>query len=766
MTENIRIQTEPRYAPPPDGAGDEIDLRELLAIVIDAKWLIAAIAAVVLFLALLYAVFATPIYQSNALLQVNEDNAAYQAGALGELAATLGGKAPPADTEIAIMRSRYVVGRTVDKLGLTISAHPDYVPVIGPFIARHYDGIKPAAPFLWFDGHAWGGEQIKVTRLNVPQDWLDKRLTLTAGPNQTYTLYGPEDNKLLTGKVGQPAYANVACQPPGPSSLATSDSAPATNACPSIFVSRLIARPGTQFTVAKHPRLEVINNLTDQLSASETGKGTNIVRISLEGPHPHKLVNILDTLATTYIEQNVHNNAQQARESLKFLKQQLPKIKAKLDAAQSALAQYQTEHQALDISSDTKSLLDQMVNVQQQLAELKLKETEMSGRFNDGFPALQAVRAQIAKMQQIKGQLDARIKDVPKAQQAIFELKRDVEVDSALYMSLLNQAQQLKITEAGTVGNARIIDHAAMPIKPVKPKKSLIAALGLVLGLMLGVFVAFVRQALNHGVDDPDVIEQEFGVPVYAIVPRSEELIKQQRDAERHHKPHPILAQTMPDALAVEALRSLRTSMQFALMDATNNVVVISGPAPDIGKSFVAVNLAHLMAGSGKRVLLIDGDMRKGHLHDYFGAERSPGLSDILVGKMAFDTAIRHNTDSTDMLFSGTLPPNPSELLMNSRFGEMVESVSKEYDLVLIDAPPILAVTDAAIIAKQAGVNFMVIRAGQHPEREIKLMLRRFEQNGTAAQGIIFNDVTRKASGYTKSKYGYQYQYEYKSKAS
>ncbi|HET7306606.1 MAG TPA: polysaccharide biosynthesis tyrosine autokinase [Gammaproteobacteria bacterium] len=744
MTENIHIQTEPHYAPPTE-AGDEVDLRELLAIVIDAKWLIAAITAAILFLAVFYALFATPIYQSNVLLQVNEDNAAFQMGALSDIAQTLGGQAPPADTEIAIMKSRFVVGRTVDKLGLTIEAEPNYLPLIGGFVARHYDGITPAAPFLWFDGHAWGGESIKVTRLNVPQEWLDKELTLIAGPNQTYTLYGPEDNKLLTGKVGQPAYYP-------------------SNASPSVslFVSDLVARPGTNFTVSKSPRLEVINNLTDQLSASETSKGTNIVRMSLEGPHPQKLVNILDTLADTYIQQNVHNNAQQARESLKFLKQQLPKIKAKLDAAQGVLAEYQTKHQALDISADTKGLLDQMVNVQQQLAELKLKETEMSGRFNDSFPALQAVRAQIRQMQQIKGQLEDRIKDVPKNQQAIFKLERDVKVDSALYMSLLNQAQQLKITEAGTVGNARIIDHAAMPIKPIKPKKSLIAALGLALGLMLGVFVAFVRHALNHGIDDPDLIEQEFGIPVYAIIPHSDELIKQQREAERHNKAQPILSQTAPDALAVEALRSLRTSMQFALPDTANNVVAISGPSPSVGKSFVSINLSHLLADSGKRVLLIDGDMRKGHLHDYFGAERTPGLSDILAGKTSFDAAIHHNQNSTDVLFSGMLPPNPSELLMNPRFAEMIEGVAKEYDVIIIDAPPILAVTDGAIIARQAGVNFMVIRAGQHPEREIKLMLRRFEQNGTSAQGIIFNDVTRKASGYSKSKYGYQYQYEYK----
>jgi tyrosine-protein kinase Etk/Wzc len=789
---NERIQFQPPnppQVPAPEAAEDEIDLRELFAILLDAKWLILGIAAAVLFVAVLYAVLATPIYRANVLIQVNEDNAAFQTGAMSELAASLNGQVPPADTEIAIMRSRYVVGSTVDKLGLAIDAEPDYLPLIGPFVARHYDGVQPASPFLGFSSHAWGGEQIKVTRLNVPRDWLDKPLRLVAGAGGSYTLYGPEGNKLLNGQVGRAAYLNASAfgrgahSFPGKGERARAGKIFISSLSPSgrgqgegtkkrakagggsqisLFVSQLAARPGTRFQITKHPRLEAINNLQQELFISETGKGTNIVKMSLESPHPQQAVRTLDTIAATYVKQNVQNNAEQAHESLKFFKGLLSKLKAKLDAAQVQLSQYQAKHQALDISADTKSLLDQMVDVEKQLSELKLKATEMSGRFNAGFPALQSVHAQINKMQQIKGKLKDRIKDVPKAQQEIFRLKRDVEVDNTLYMALLAQAQQLRVTQAGTVGNARIVDHAALPIKPVKPRKALIAGLGLVLGLMFGAFTAFVRKAFNHGIDDPDLVEQEFGLPVYAIVPHSDELIKQQRAAERRNDSIPILAKAAPNALAVEALRSLRTGLQFALMDARNNVVAISGPAPSIGKSFISVNLAHLLADAGKRVLLIDADMRKGHLHQYFGAAREPGLSQVLSGELAADAAIYRGEAGMDVLFSGTLPPNPSELLMRPAFSELIDGVSKQYDLVLIDAPPILAVTDGALIAKQAGANLAVLRAGQHAAREIKLMLRRFEQNGAVPQGVIFNDVTKKASSYSYSKYGYQYQYEYK----
>jgi tyrosine-protein kinase Etk/Wzc len=810
---NERIQSRPNYSYATEPAAEPgMDLRELISILLDAKWLIAGIAAAVLFVALLYAVSTTPIYRANVLLQVNEDNSAFQAGAISEPGAGRNNQSPPADAQIAIMRSRYVIGEAVDKLGLTIGAKPDYLRLIGPFMARHYNGETPAPPFLWFSSRAWGGEKIKLTRLNVPKDWVGKPLTLVAGTGESYTLYGPKDEKLLTGQVGQPVHLNspstsspspsgrgansspspsgrgqgegnqtISSIPPGEGSkkrakAGEANQSPTSIPSPSplevegrgegdqfpLFVAQLKARPGTHFTITKRPRLAVINGLQSKLSISETGKGTNIVRMSLDSAHPQQAARTLNAIAAAYIEQNVQNDAQQARESLKFLKRQLPKLKAKLDAAQTSLSKYQAQHQALDVSADTNSLLDRMVYVQQQLSTLKLKEADMSGRFNAGSPDLQAIQAQVAKMQQIKMQLEDRIKGIPAAQQEIFRLKRNVEVDNSLYMTLRTQAQQMRVTQAGTVGNARVIDHAAVPLVPVKPKKSLIAALGLMLGLMLGVLVAFVRKALNHGIDNAELIEQEFGLPVYATVPRSDEMTKQQRIAKRYNKSIPILAKTAPNALAIEALRGLRTSLQFALMDARNNVVAIGGLAPSSGKSFICANLAHLLADAGKHVLLIDGDMRKGHLHQYFEATREPGLSQVLSGDIPLDAAVHHNGSGADTLFSGPLPPNPSELLMSSRFADLLKVASKQYDFVLIEAPPALAVTDGAIIAKQAGANFIVLRAGQHAVGEIKVMLRQFEQVGATRQSIIFNDVTRKASSYSTSKYGHQYQYEYK----
>ncbi len=754
---DIRIPAEPPYFRPIEPPEREFDLRELPGILLDAKWTIAAIAAGVLLIAVLYVLFAKPIYQSNVLLQVNENNAPYQPGGFYEPAANRNTESTPAETEIAILRSRYVVGQTVDKLGLTIQAKPDYLPVIGPLMARRYDGSQPAAPLLWFDDwfndYAWGGEQINVTRLNVPDDWIGKPLTLVAGAGETYTLYGPKGQKLLTGQAGKPAHTTSPVLPPAMSgSGAGGEGIEAESSNVSLFVSQLKARPNTHFTLAKASRAGVVAHLRGRLSISETGVGTNILNMSLEWPRPGQVSRILDTLAATYIQQNISNNAKQARESLQFLKTQLPKLKTKLNKAQAALTRYRSRHQALDISADTRGLLERMANVQQQLSTLKLKEIEMSGRFNAAYPGLKAVRAQLDRMRQIEARHESRIQDIPQTQQAIFRLQRDVNADSALYMSLLDQAQKLKIAQAGTVGDARIIDHALAP-HPVTPRKKLILASGLLLGLSLGVVFILLRRALRRGIDDPETIEREFALPVAAIIPRSTELIKARRRAERRRQPYPILAQAAPGSVAVEILRGLRTQMKFVLKDARNNVIPLGSPTSATGKSFIIVNLAQLVARSGKRVLLIDCDMRRGHLHRYFGAVRTPGLSQVLNGEIKLDAALHRDPHGPDVLFAGPTPAEPAELLMDSRFAETIDAVSGQYDLVLLDAPPILAVTDGPIIAEQAGINLVVLRAGRHSERDIKLTLKRFEQSGVTLQGAIFNDLT----GTPRYRYEYQY---------
>ena len=225
-----------------------------------------------------------------------------------------------------------------------------------------------------------------------------------------------------------------------------------------------------------------------------------------------------------------------------------------------------------------------------------------------------------------------------------------------------------------------------------------------------------------------------------------------------------MLAHKSPEDLSIESLRSLRTSMSFAFLDAKNNIIMITGPSPQVGKSFVSVNLAAVIASAGKRVLLIDGDMRRGYLNEYFGQARDGGLSDLIAGQQEINAVIRPTgIPGFDFVSTGVLPPNPSELLLHPNFEAILSKLSDSYDHVLIDSPPVMAVTDAAIIGRLVGATLVLARFAITPLNEIEQSVRRLEQAGVKVNGVILNDVEI-SQGYNYGyKYAYAYQYEKRS---
>jgi len=318
---------------------------------------------------------------------------------------------------------------------------------------------------------------------------------------------------------------------------------------------------------------------------------------------------------------------------------------------------------------------------------------------------------------------------------------------------------------AGTVGNVRLIDTADVNLaKPVEPRKVIVVLLAMLLGGMLSVGIVLVRSLLNRGLESPDDIEK-LGLPVYASIPFSLLQKAEETNAAKGRSAAPsLLALNHPHDLVMEAMRSLRTSLHFAMIEAKNNRLMITGPSPEVGKTFVSANLAAIVAQSGQRVLLIDADMRKGYLHKMLGKTVEEGLSDLLAKRCDLQEAIHPTAvERFDFIGRGQIPPNPSELLMHPNFAALLAEVSERYDLVIIDTPPLLAVTDAAIVGRQAGTSLMVTRFGVNSAKEIELTLRRFHQNGIELKGAIFNGVEkRRSASYGYGDYGY-YSYAYQS---
>ncbi|MNO70133.1 Tyrosine-protein kinase wzc [compost metagenome] len=477
---------------------------------------------------------------------------------------------------------------------------------------------------------------------------------------------------------------------------------------------------------------------------------------------------MLDEIGKLYVRQNVERTSAEAASSLEFLRGQLPEVRRDLEKAEDALNAYQTLSKSVDISLETKAILDQIVALDTSISELKLQQAEMDRKFTRQHPAYQALVKQLGELSTKQKRLSKKVEGLPETQQELLRLTRDVQVGTQIYTQLLNKAQELDVMRAGAVGNVRVIDTADVDVtKPVKPKKPLIVLIATMLGLFVAIALVLVRKALNRGIENPEAIEQ-LGLPVYASIPYSvlqkAEEDKRGKGKSRAAKAAPLLAISHPTDLAIESLRSLRTSLHFATLEAENNRLMISGPSPSVGKTFVSANLAAVIAQAGQRVLLIDVDMRKGYLHKILGTDEQNGLSDLLTKRCDFDTAAR-KTDVDGFFFipRGQIPPNPSELLMHANFTALLEEASKHFDLVILDTPPLLAVTDAAIVGRQAGTSLIVARFGLNPVREVDMTMRRFAQNGIELKGAIFNGVEKRASAYYGyGGYGY-YQYEYKS---
>lgn len=709
----------------PTTGSDEIDIGRLVGTVIEAKWWVLGVTALFALIAIIYTLFATPIYSADALVRIEQN----QGSALvQDINSALTNKPPASEAEIKLVQSRLVLGQTVDDLNLDIAVTKNTLPLIG-------DG--------WERLMGRQNETVNVTTFTLPKGMGEDVFTLQVLDKQHYRLTS-DGGISVDGEVGKRLDRDGI----------------------TLMVESIHARPETEFTITKFSTLGMINNLQNNLTVTEDGKDTGVLTLTYTGEDREQIRDILNSITHNYVKQNVARKSEEASKSLAFLKKQLPEVRASLDVAENKLNAFRQTKDSVDLPLEAKSVLDSMVNIDAQLNELTFKEAEISKLYTKRHPAYRTLMEKRQALEQEKAQLNQRVTAMPKTQQEILRLTRDVESGQQVYMQLLNKQQELKITEASTVGDVRIVDDAITQPGVLKPKKGLIVLGSILFGLIASIVGVLLFSLLRRGIESPQALEER-GINVYASIPLSEWQKTRDRvtttKGVKRYKQSQLLAVGNPTDLAIEAIRSLRTSLHFAMMQACNNVVMMTGVSPSIGKTFVCANLAAVISQTNKRVLLIDCDMRKGYTHELMGTTNINGLSDILIEKGEIASCARPTSITNfDLVPRGQVPPNPSELLMSDRFGELISWASKNYDLVLIDTPPILAVTDAAVVARYAGTTLMVVRYAVNTLREVETSISRFEQNGIPVKGVVLNSIFRRATGYQD--YGY-YEYEYKSDA-
>ncbi len=720
----------------PQSQQEVISLSDLLNLLWESKvWLVAFTLAGLL-LGGFYGTFKKPSYELSALVQVEGKGSGGALGATLQEVQGIFDTNSEAVTEIELIQSNMVLGRTIKELNLTIDAQVRYVPIIGSAIARHYKG-KGIAP--GFGPFGWGGESIEVTQFDIPEVYQGQRYTITQQAHEKFEIAGPGLNKPYIGQVGRPVLLETA---EGPMAL---------------FVRDIQARPGTQFRVQRLSEIDAIDMVRDKLMVQEKVKQSNILKLTLTDDSPAQGMELLNKIASNYVRQNVERKSAEAEQTLKFLNDQLPTIKKQLDTAESSFNAYRASNNAVDVDKEGSILLQESVAVERQLVELQSQRKELLGKFTAANPRIQTLDSQIGVLQARRGSVGGRVDNLPKTQQQILRLTRDLKVNTEMYNNVLNDTQQLRVAQAGTVGNVRVVDYAMKPKEPKSPTYRKSLGLGLFFGFLLGTAVIFVRSWLLKGVKDAALIESTLGLTVLATIPESTAQQKIMR-SESQSGSRLLVTRSQHD-LAVEGIRSLRTALYFSSLDRKNNCTVLTGPSPGIGKTFLTVSLAALQATNGARVLVIDADMRRGHMHDYFAGSREGGLSEVIAQELPLSEAIRNTAvEGLDFMSTGVLPPNPSELLLHPRFAAMLEKVSADYDAVFLDSPPMLAVTDAVIIGRLAGATLLVARYGQSLMTELETCSKRLEQANVLMGGVILNRVERST--------GYRYHYEYQTSAS
>ncbi len=688
-------------------AGDTITLMEALGILWKKKFLLALFMVLGVVVGLLLGNWIRPQYTSDALLQIDvKGNKTSKA--MGEMGALLD-VASPADAEIELIKSRMVLATVVEDEHLCFKASP-----VGRMDRLlHHEGRMDL-------------EYLYIPEMAREGVWR----AVVTGPG-SYVVVSPEGSALVEGLVGDMVKA------------------PYEGDTMAIRVSFLRAQEGKTFVLSQMSSLSAIRALAKGLNVAEKGKKSGIIAVSYSHRFPDRAASILNSVANTYLRQNVEMRSAEAEKTLEFLEEQLPGVKSKLDSAEKVLADYRYRIGSVDMTGETQVHLQKEVDLQKQILQMEQERQKVTRLFKAEHPNVLTLNRQIEKLRKELQKLKLKAEKMPLTQQEVMRLQEEVQVNNALYTTMLNNIQQLRVVRAGEVGNVRVVDFAQVEIKPSKPKKFNILVCSVAASFMLGVLLVFLMRMLRNGVRSSLEIERETDVSVYAKIPQFKDGVKSLGRGRKYK----ALVQTSPDNPACEALRSLQTAVDFSVPE-DKRVMMVTGMIPGVGKSFVSLNLATLYAMSGKKVLLVDADMRRGVHH----SGKKYGLADALCGKCNLEDAV--STAEVENLYimgAGNASIAPTDMLRGGTFEQMLQLAKQYFDVVVVDTPPMDLVTDAELICGLVDFNLVVLHYGKHSMESIKDAIGRIKRYSEKPCAFVMNHCEHEAGHYYGNYYGKYY---------
>ena len=723
------------------GSDRELDIKDILAQLLARKWLIAIVAIVGAIVGAFQGQLPPDTFRATSTIQIEKRDSGVDipSALIGELL----GQPPDAGalaTEIHVIRSRLIMGPVTERLDLDTRVVPTVAPFFGEILQRRnlplvHWLVNPFIPSRYIRA----GESVSARFTDVPEDQIGASMTLTVTGPTTYRLE-TRSGETFDGTMGEEL---------------------TLGRFHTLIVDDISARKGRVFTIWKEPLRRTVSRISRGISVRERGN-SGIVDFTYTAGTSRDAINIVNAVVAAYQNSNLERRSLQLDRSIAFIDEQLGTLANELAAANSSLLTYREERQLEQLSLDTQQILSRAVELETEIEALNVQEQILSETLTPNHPTYRALVQQRSLAQDRLDALRIDLETVPEAEQELARLTRDVERLTALETELIQRREQLGVQRASTVGNIRILEPAEEASRR-SPSRNQPMIVGLVAGGALAVGFILLMNFFRRGIDDARTIE-ELGLPLFATIGKVDGL----RSAGAA-SPLYALAETEPDHLSVEALRGLRTGLQFALATSNSRSLMITSTAPSDGKSFISFNLALVMAQARSNVLLIDADMRKGVLRKQFNLDRKhPGLAEFIAKKATLDQVIIQPKDRLiDFIPTGALPPNPADLLASPIFEELLKSASDHYDLVIVDAPPVLAVSDPAIIGQNTGMTLLVAAHLITTRTEIESALKALESVGIRPAGAVLNqfDSERSRYGQYGAKYGYYggYQYKYKS---
>lgn len=726
----------PVYSPAPafDTTEREDNLRSAFNTLLQNLPLVALVFLATLALGVMYLLVAPSVYRVDSLVQLDDRKMASNfGGPQNNNNASLQFPSTPLLGEIDILRSRELLLKSVAASGADIDiAVANRLPLFGRAYARWHgatdDGVAPAP--LGLKSFAWGGEKLSLATFDIPPGRLDRDFTLV-GNGAQWTLVDDDDETVAQGTVGKMTAFKLDGQPAR------------------VLVTQMLGAPGVQFTIQRHSPAGVYEDLLKRkLQITESTRQSGVIRIVYETPDRERGTRLLDELTRNYVQYTIQRRTSEAEQSLKFVEEQLPSVRKQLDQAEASLAQFRSRTGTLNVDQDTQNLLMRYQLLSHDLVQTQIKQQDLAKGYLPNHPEMQAVTRQRQIIESEMKRLQGQMGTLPANQRDFVQLQREASTNATLYTALLTSAQELRMARAGMTASARVVDPPAATERPVKPMPIVVLSIASALGLMLGVALAFMRRQLHPTLQDGEDIELQTGLATLAYIPES----NRQRQLMRWYMPRAdeprLLARRSPEEPAIESLRSFRSTLTLPTMEGEPKSLLIAAPTAGLGKTFIAANLAALLAAANKRVLLVDADLRRPRLHRYFDVPSGAGLADVLAGRAKVtDVTQREVLPNLDLLMAGRTTRNPADLLASPQLQRLLEGLEKRYDCVVIDSAPVLLVSDALNFAQCGLRTFLVARSEHTTTRELREAGRRIDGVGGRVDGVLFNGIKRARFG-------------------